>query len=279
RELAASAPPFAANVPVVVITDDSATMLASSVAILRQHPWIQFSLSSSAFTSPHIRNQLEGFLDRVFDREPPLISETGFGRIALLANAARREERFARMREFFVNNGLSQRTIEAAIDVTEELVMNALYDAPFEAGFFSAAVPRTQLVELPRDRACEISYGLHDGELFVRLRDTFGALTRRRVIDVLSRCVASEVSLDESRGGAGLGLWRIFSTASSIAITVKPRCLTDIMVTISTQRGRAAKPLRAISLFMTATDERATVARAPALFGDLDHSFAMTASI
>jgi hypothetical protein len=117
--------------------------------------------------------------------------------------------------------------------------MNALYDAPFEAGYFKKSVSRDQDVELPQDRACEISYGVERGQPFVRVRDPFGALSRERLLDVLDRCNDKEVRLDESRGGAGLGMWRVLTAASTVTITVVPRKVTDIVVTFPLKRVSA----------------------------------------
>jgi hypothetical protein len=175
---------------------------------------------------------------------------SGIGRTALLGSSSRREARFERMREFFAAQGISTRTISSINDIAEELVTNALYDAPVEAGYFKAAVLRTEEIELPPEHACEISYGLEQESVFIRVRDPFGALTRARLLNVLNRCTAAGVSLDESRGGAGLGLWRIFSTASTISLTVIPGALTDIHVRIEARKRRSVgKQLLAIHLF------------------------------
>jgi hypothetical protein len=169
----------------------------------------------------------------------------------LLNSSCRREERFERMREFFVKNGLSQRGVKTLVDVSEELVTNALYDAPVDAGYFEHHVSRTEDVDLPSDRACEISYGIDATTVFVRVRDPFGALERNRLQEVLNRCNSGEVALDESRGGAGLGLWRVFSAASTIAITVVPKTMTEMLIEFSIKDGRLVAPaLHAIHLFI-----------------------------
>jgi hypothetical protein len=146
--------------------------------------------------------------------------------------------------------------------------MNALYDAPAEAGFFQPR-PRIEDVELPLALACEISYGIEpqrgerpaarSGEgatAFIRVRDPFGAFSRARMAHVLARCNSKNVVLDESRGGAGLGLWRIFSVASNIAITVVPGSLTEFLVGIRLHSGRAvAKQFDACHLFFAPASE------------------------
>ena len=240
-------------VPIIGILEDAQTeTLGHIVRVLASFPWVSHVLVTSILSGPLAANHLLMLLDRMaFGLEHEMLGSNSIGRIALLASASKREARFERMHEFFAKHGLSERSLTTISEVVEELVMNALYDAPAEAGYFTTAVPRTEDVNLPADRACEISYGLESGNVFVRVRDTFGALSRSRLIDVLNRCNSRAVSLDESRGGAGLGLWKVFSTASRIVITVIPGRLTEILIGIASKGGRIAKRLDAVHLFFS----------------------------
>ena len=237
--------------PVVAILDDPpAEVLSKTVRLLDKFPWLAHCVSAQMLATPFARQHLTTFMDQLFDGpEQQILGAAGVGRVAKIARASRREVRFERMHQFFAKHGISDRAISSIADVSEELVMNALYDAPVEAGYFKKAVPRTEDVELPPDLACEISYGIEGGNAFVRLRDPFGALSRSRLLDVLNRCNSNKVTLDESRGGAGLGLWRIFSTATTVAITVIPGRLTDVLVRMATHKGRLVKQLHAVDLF------------------------------
>ncbi|MBA3451540.1 MAG: hypothetical protein H0T42_00420 [Deltaproteobacteria bacterium] len=238
--------------PIVALIDESpAETLTKTVRLLGSFPTVSHFVAASLLSGPLARTHMTMLLERLANgAEHSMLGKSGVGRVALLTRASRREARFERMSEFYSKHGLSARTLSAINDVYEELVTNALYDAPVDAGFFPKAVPRTEDVELPVDRACEISYGMEEGTAFIRIRDTFGALKRSRLLDVLHRCSTGEVELDESRGGAGLGLWRVFSAASTISITVAPGNLTDILVGIATKNGRiAAKQLLGLHLF------------------------------
>jgi hypothetical protein len=200
--------------------------------------------------TPDAHVQCALLLERLVGGEPrALLGPNGRGRVALLAQASRREPRRERIRDFFAKHGVSSRSLASIDELFEELVTNALYDAPVEAGYFSRAVARTEDIELPHERACEISYGIDQTSAFMRVRDTFGALTRQRLIDVLHRCNARSVGLDESRGGAGLGLWRVFAIASSITINVVPGSMTDILVALRIHEGKVSKELVATHLF------------------------------
>ncbi len=235
------------NVIIVGIIDDT---LADAVRTFEAFPWLSHVVIATLLSTPFARSHLATLLERLhIGPEHDVFGSSSVGRIALLASSARREARFERMREFFTAQGVAPRTIAAICDVAEELVTNALYDAPVEAGYFTHAVPRTQDVELPPEHACEISYAAEPGSVYFRIRDPFGALTRKRLLGVLKRCNSSDVSLDESRGGAGLGLWRVFSTASTVAITVIPGRLTDILVRLGPKKARAGKQTLAVHLF------------------------------
>jgi hypothetical protein len=235
---------------VVVGLIDATTQLGAIVTLLDKHPWLVHVIATPLLSQPLGRTHLKALMERVGgDRGYDLLGNASVGRVAVLATASHREARFERMRDYFSKHGLSSRTIMAIYEVTEELVMNALYNAPSESGYFKEPVSRTEDVTLPLDRACEISYGIEHGMAFARLRDTFGALRLERLREVLNRCNQSGVVLDESRGGAGLGMWRVFSAATTIAITVIPGRLTDILVRIAPKQGRRAKQLLAVDLF------------------------------
>jgi hypothetical protein len=242
------------GVPAVAIIEPSAEASTVSTAIhaFDRYPWLAHVIAAPLLETPHAAAHLATLLERLCSpgTDHHILGAEGKGRVALLARASRRDARFERMREYFVVHGQSPRTISALVEVAEELVMNALYDAPVEGGYFTTPRQRDTDVELPVDLACEISYGFDNGCAFVRVRDPFGALERDRLLDVLTRCSGgSGVALDESRGGAGLGLWRVCTMASTLAISVIPGALTDIFVTVAPRDRRSPRQLQACHLF------------------------------
>ena len=233
---------------VVAISDGT---LASTIGSLITHRRVSHLVSEALLATPRARGNFDLIRERLaHGPEYHMVGAASIGRVALLTHSCRRAARLERLREFFESRDLPGRTIDATHDIAEELVTNALYDAPSEAGYFKRPVSRTTDIELPPEHACEVSYGIDGTSAFVRVRDPFGSLTRSRLVSVLDRCNRNGVSLDESRGGAGLGLWRVFSLASRIAITVIPGRLTDVLVWVDRQKRRAlAKNIDAVQLF------------------------------
>ncbi len=239
------------EVPIVAIMDAPvADALPATVRALEAYPWLSHIVQAPLLSMERARSHVARLIDRlVFGPDTAVTTNNAVGRTALLAQASKRTVRFDRMRDFFEARDVSDRVIGTLVEVGEELVMNGLYDAPVEAGYFAKARQRIEDVELPIERACEISYGMDGGATFVRVRDTFGALKRARLIEVLLRCSQESVNLDESRGGAGLGLWRIFAAASTINITVVPGTLTDITISIGSKDSRRLVRPQAVDLF------------------------------
>jgi hypothetical protein len=239
--------------PVVAVLEPVAANVAAAAAVtaLETYPWLSHVVHTPLLSMERGRAHFDTLIERAIStHDTCTIANNAIGRTAMLASASKRASRFDRMREYLQEQNVSERLITTLLDVGEELVMNALYNAPFEAGFFGSA-PRSRAddVELPPDRACEISYGVDDSTVFLRVRDTFGALKRSRLVEVLSRCASEGVVLDESRGGAGLGMWRIFTSASAVSITVVPGVVTEITVVIGKKDSRRiARPL-AIDLY------------------------------
>jgi len=235
--------------PGVTIVGVARGGVSELVEALLTHPSVLHVVSTTMLASPQASQHLADVCERIqHGPEHAVLRDAGIGRAALLASSERRAQRLERIADFFAAHGISAKTIEMMNDVAEELITNALYDAPHEAGWFGTPVPRTAAVELPPEHACEISYGIQAGRVFVRVRDPFGALTQRRLFQVLDRCRTKDVQFDESRGGAGLGMWRVFSAASTLVVSVIPGRLTDILVWVDANNRRPAGKLHTAQL-------------------------------
>jgi hypothetical protein len=208
---------------------------------LRQFPWLSHATNTAMIDHSIAKQHFANVASTVWSRNPRLLDWIGpdvEGRRVRLTHANRRADRLDRMGEYLISRGVSSRTIEQARDVAEELLTNAFYDAPVAAGLFDRPISREIEVELPEHAACDLGYGACDNLVVVRVKDPFGSLTRGRLIEVLMRCARADmqVEVDESMGGAGLGVWRVFSAATYIAISVTKGTSTEILVGL-TKRG------------------------------------------
>jgi hypothetical protein len=234
--------------------------LHTAVDWLTTRPWLSHAMSTSMLQHPlaaeHLGNVMatltQGSQPRLLDWLGPTVS----GRRVRLTQASKRAERLERMSEFFDAKGVGSRTIALLRDAAEELLTNAFYDAPVAAGAVSAPISRTMDVSLPDDGACDMVYGCREDLAVVRVRDPFGSLTRARLMAVLARCSRTDmqVEVDETMGGAGLGLWRIFTAVTFVAISVVAGHHTEFLVGIG-KRSSGPRPF-SFHLFFGETAKR-----------------------
>jgi hypothetical protein len=230
---------------VIAICEDP---LQSAIGWLPTRPWLSHVVSAGTLQTPiaaeHLRNVMRTLASSDQPRLLDWIGSTVNGRRVRLAHASRRAERLDRLTAFFDDQGVSSRTVELLRDAAEELLTNAFYDAPVAAGALAKPISRTQDVSLSDDSACDMVYGCRDDLAVVRVRDPFGSLTRARLIEVLTRCARTDmaVEVDETMGGAGLGLWRIFSAASFLSLAVVRGRYTEFLIGIGKRVATRPRP-------------------------------------
>lgn len=240
----------AADEKVVAIGDAE---LAEIIPLMSKHAWFNHVVSPKLLDEKLWGTTLAGAIWELI-RASSRPSAAAFfgtdfkGRQATIRSSERRGARMDTIADYARELGASSSLAERIRDVAEELVTNAIYDAPAEKK--GEPADRTKPVRLSRDKACQLTYGAARQTFYLRVRDQYGTLKRKRLLSVLDRCAArTDVDFDTTSGGAGLGMWRIFSAASLILVRVTPGKHTDFLVGVDIQRGRRWQRGRAIHLF------------------------------
>jgi hypothetical protein len=246
------------GLPVVAVLEN---LLGEPLEALVTRPWLAQVLSPEALDGGRIARVLYGLVHKEPGLPPDTLAFLGPRRIrarrVFLYRSADIARRLDRLQEAAEEGGARRRALDQIHDIANELLSNAFYDAPYEGGLFARPPEREQQITLPPDVPCELVYGSLDDEFFLRVRDCFGALTRPRLLEVLSRCAqgGGAIPLDESRGGAGLGLWRIFRQSSQLVLSVVPRVSTEMLVTVP-KSGLARDLRRSWHLMFAAPETR-----------------------
>ncbi|MEJ7597862.1 MAG: PEGA domain-containing protein [Kofleriaceae bacterium] len=115
--------------------------------------------------------------------------------------------------------------IEQCLD---EMVMNALYDAPIgpTGQPVFAGVPARIRINQRTDHAVTVQYACDGTRFAISVRDDFGALQRATVLHFLHKSLISEVGVDRRAAGAGLGLYLMVSSATRVGFHVVPGVVT-----------------------------------------------------
>lgn len=180
-------------------------------------------------------------------------------RSALIRTYHHKTVAMAALANFARQMSIRRKYLENIERVADELLMNALYDAPLVGAQLGIAPPDSPLGK----DAVVLQYG-SDGEVFgMGVSDYWGALQRDTLIEYVSRCLSSTQSMGqtEAGSGAGLGLYLASNSVSQLVFNVSPGVATEV---VSLFNLRAPK-LRLVHLAFNT--ERADASRIPTLAG------------
>ncbi|MCA9541306.1 MAG: hypothetical protein KC620_20535 [Myxococcales bacterium] len=140
---------------------------------------------------------------------------------------------FARIEAFMAAIGVRGRLVSRLHDIADEMVMNAVYDAPIDpyTGHHKYAErSRTERIELSRDEQPTLRFG-SDGRVFgISITDPFGGLDP----NILKKYIAKGLrrgtdQIDRKAGGAGLGLYFLFDSVNSLCLNLSPGVRTEMI--------------------------------------------------
>lgn len=121
-----------------------------------------------------------------------------------------------------------RRVAEMFGELAHELIMNAMYDAPVDAqGRPKYAANRKAELRL-EDRECPTVWLATDGSrLVLQVSDPFGRLQRTHVVNGLARGLSGG-EMDQSHGGAGLGMMMCHNSAALLVFDVRRGIRTEV---------------------------------------------------
>jgi hypothetical protein len=210
----------------------TAEPMRRSLRFLVETPAIDHVLARRSFELPPRGAELLMIARRLQGHAaPPLAAYLDWGFTAVefeLRGTPDRDLAAARIQDFAAGLGMPRRIAEMFAELGHELIMNAMYGAP---------VDRDGRPKYAADRKAEITLAEHErprlwiatdgARLALQIRDPFGRLERRHVIDGLSRGL-SGAELDRSHGGAGLGMLVCHNASTAMFFDVAANRSTEV---------------------------------------------------
>jgi hypothetical protein len=145
------------------------------------------------------------------------------------------------------NVGARRQLVTRIESVTDELLMNALYDAPaiHHGSSRHARVEKRADTLRPAEEAALLHYASDGRYLAVSVRDDYGELHKDAILEHVSRARAERgrplLSQSET-GGAGLGIYFILSAATRFIANIQPGERTEVICLFDLrQDGRTAR--------------------------------------
>lgn len=140
--------------------------------------------------------------------------------------------------------GVRSSILDRCSTVAEEMLMNAIYDAPVDGQGRSLFnhLPRQMKIKLEPHLQSKLQFATDGLFVGVSVTDPFGSLSRSVLLSYLKRCYLGEVAdLVEGKGGAGRGLHQIVENSDITVINVKKGIRTEVIALfyVDTKRSEA----------------------------------------
>lgn len=145
-----------------------------------------------------------------------------------------RETVVACVQDYVRNLGAGRELSATLGTVADELVTNAIYNAPVDADGRPryAALDRREKIVLRPDEYVIVEFG-SDGRTFgLAVTDRFGRLTRDGLRQGLRRCLTAADPIEQKPGGAGLGLYTVLNSCNQLIINVAPDLCTEVIALV-----------------------------------------------
>jgi hypothetical protein len=138
-----------------------------------------------------------------------------------------------------IKAGVVTSHIRNAMMITDEILMNAIYDAPVDRKTGLSKynhLSRRVAVELEPTEYGKLRFAFDGATIALSVDDPFGALKRETITRYLKSCFDGhfgKINEHEGKGGGGMGLFQIISTADLMIINIKPGERTEIIALIN----------------------------------------------
>ncbi len=173
-------------------------------------------------------------LNDLFGIEKYLAPHTKIQKIELTGSASRKKTTAA-ISAYAQNINISRPIIRNILSTAEELVMNAIYDAPYlskERTGMPVHDVNFNDIQLEAKEYGELTYGFDGKILALGVSDPFGLFNPKDFYFYLSKVQLrdnSSLLIDSKQRGAGLGLFRVFYQADSLICNCDPGIKTEVI--------------------------------------------------
>lgn len=149
-----------------------------------------------------------------------------------VVSSDKRADYLQTMDQYFESLGIRRTARERAALVGEELLMNAIYDAPVdhEGKSLFNHLNRKEVIYLKPNQQAKIRYATDGMLLAVSVEDPFGSLSGKVILNYLESCYQDRAgSMNENKGGAGRGLHQIVENSDLVVFNIHPKVKTEVI--------------------------------------------------
>lgn len=160
----------------------------------------------------------------------------------VITRASQRAELVHALSDEIKSRGQSARVASMAMLVADELISNAIHNAPRDASgvFYRRELPRDQELELDERHRVRYRWGCDARYLAVEVTDPFGSLDRETILAALAKS-----NVRETGEGAGMGISLAYRSCDHLVFNLAPGKRTQIIGLIDVRFAPAGNPASA----------------------------------
>lgn len=159
---------------------------------------------------------------------------------------------------YFEKLGVRRANRDRIHTVLEEMLMNAIYDAPTnsEGEAIYNHLPRTTDLTLRSEEQGQLRFATDGMIIAVAVQDPFGSLKGNTLLKYLEHNYAGsagDLNVQENKGGAGRGLHQIVENADLVVFNVDPKRKTEVIALFNVEVKELANRNASFHLFIKST--------------------------
>lgn len=171
----------------------------------------------------------------------------------VVASSEDRADLIARVDQYFENLGIRRTNRDRASLVLEELLMNAIYDAPTDENgkpVFNHK-DRKEVVKLGEKHQAKMRYATDGMMMAVSVQDPNGSLRGEIILNYLESCYSGQAGeMQTNKGGAGRGLHQIIENSDLVVFNVRPGVSTEVIALFNVEQKEAITKEPSFHLFI-----------------------------
>lgn len=162
-----------------------------------------------------------------------------------VVSSDQRLELISSVEKYFEELGIRRSNRDRASLVMEELLMNAIYDAPTDDKGNSVYnhLDRKTKVELAPEHQAKLRYATDGMLMAVSVQDPNGSLKGETILNYLESCYTGEAGkFQVNKGGAGRGLHQIIENSDLVVFNIRTGVTTEVIALFNVdQKGSVDK--------------------------------------
>jgi CheY-like chemotaxis protein len=255
-ELANAAAEKNPNMGLVLMTSDQIPTYLPALKALKVTPQIvSRDDADRTFTVKNIGTTVTKLLTRDFFGLEKYISWGVDVQTMPVTGSTQRQQVLSEIDQYFEKIGVRRANRDRVQAVLEEMLMNAIYDAPTGADGKSLYnhLPRTEEVHLKAEEQGMVRYATDGMLVAVSVQDPFGSLQGSIILRYLEANyggTAQDINVSQGKGGGGRGLHQIVENSDLVVFNVDPGKRTEVIALFNVEVKEKAHQNPSFHLFI-----------------------------